>query len=434
METTTYVQRFFRSITFKFCLVGVISLLLLIPAQWVKSLIKEREQRGSEVLAEISSRWGNEQKVAGPWLTLPYKVYSEDEGKHIVTIHRLHVLPTELDIETKLLPEERHRGIFKVIVYQASVNITGRFEKPDISSFGLNPGDILWDKAYLTMGITDMRGIRNDVELDWQGTSPAIIPGIQDDDLVKSGFHCYVPVENGLPDPVTFTTHLDLNGTKTFRTFPLGRKTHVDMQSKWPDPGFTGAFLPADSQIGENGFTASWMITQLNRNYPQIWSDSHYSISDSDFGVELINPVGHYQQSYRSVKYALMFIGLTFLLFMLVEILNRKRLHPVQYVLTGIALIIFYSLLVSLSEHLGFSLAYLISSVAVILLISYYIHSSLGSFKYALFTGGVLSALYIFLYIILRMQDYALLFGSVGLFVVLGLFMVLTRKINWYRE
>ena len=172
----------------------------------------------------------------------------------------------------------------------------------------------------------------------------------------------------------------------------------------------------------------------MNRNFPQTWKDNQYNIKDSLFGVELLNPVDHYQQSFRSVKYSLMFIGLTFLTFLLIEVLTRKKLHPIQYVLTGFTLIIFYSLLVSLSEHTGFAIAYIISSVSIILLITFYIKASFGKMKLAVITASVLSTLYLFLYIVLRMQDFALLLGSIGLFVVLGLFMMLTRKINWYRE
>jgi inner membrane protein len=214
----------------------------------------------------------------------------------------------------------------------------------------------------------------------------------------------------------------------------LGKKTTVELASTWPDPGFTGDFLPDAREIDENGFTAEWAITHLNRNYPQSWTDNEFSVNTSEFGVELIQPVDHYQRAFRSVKYAMMFIGLTFLVFLLIEILTKKRLHPIQYVLTGIALIVFYILLVSLSEHTGFTIAYIISAIAIISLISYYIWSNFGQVRFAVTTFAVLTGLYLFLFVTLQLQDYALLFGSIGLFIVLVIFMLLTRKINWYLE
>ncbi len=434
METTHLVRQFTRSITFKFILVGIISLLLLIPAAWVKNLIQEREQRGKEVFNEISSIWGFEQNITGPWLTVPYVTFANNGSETVAVVHKTHFLPKELNVDVVLKPEIRYRGIYKVVVYSASVKINGTFDPPEFPISEINPADIMWQKATLTMGITDMRGIRNSVTLDWNGTSPEIVPGTTDNDLASSGFYCGVPVSAGGTGPCIFSTILDLNGTKSFNVYPLGKQTRVTMKSDWPDPGFIGAFLPVERQVDNDGFNARWLITHLNRNFPQSWTGDRYNITASRFGVEMINPVDHYQQSYRSVKYAMMFIGLTFLLFILLEILNKKRLHPIQYVLTGIGLVIFYSLLVSLSERLGFSIAYLISSASVILLISYYIWASLGKLKFSLFTGAVLSALYIFLYVVLRMQDFALLLGSVGLFIVLAVFMILTRKINWYRE
>ena len=434
MEKSNLVARFTGTITFKFILVGLISLLLLIPVSWVKGLILEREQRSEAVFSEISSAWGYEQKITGPWLTIPYVYYEIKNGESVMIMQNMHFLPEDLSVEAKLKPEIRYRGIFKVVVYSSEVVISGEFKKPVFSSSKIGSTTVLWDKARLTLGITDMRGIRNDVDLNWNGTKMEIIPGTIENDLAGSGFHCDLNLDAIGNETMKFSTILELNGTKSFNVFPLGKTTIVSINSSWPDPGFTGAFLPVERTVDQNGFTASWLITHLNRNFPQSWEDDQYNISDSLFGVELLNPVDHYQQSLRSVKYSLMFIGLTFLLFMLVEILTRKKLHPIQYILTGFGLIIFYSLLVSLSEHTGFAIAYLISSVAVILLISYYIKASLGKTKFAVITALVLSVLYLFLYIVLRMQDYALLLGSIGLFVVLGLFMVLTRKINWYRE
>ncbi len=435
METKSFANRISQTITFKFCMVGIITLFLLIPASWVKSLIHERENRSDEVLREISSSWGNEQSITGPILTIPFQHIKIVKDETVIEINNLHILPETLKMEVKLNPEIRSLGIFSAVVYQSLNAINGSFQLPDFQDIGINRGDILWDQAYFTMGIPDMRGIKNRVRFNWDGHAGEIIPGIKNADIVNSGFHSKVRINDSVEQyKIEFSFSIELNGTKSLNLFPLGKTTEVKISSSWPDPRFTGNFLPNKKEINDKGFSAEWRVTHLNRNYPQSWINTRYHIEKSNFGVELIQPVDHYQQSYRSVKYAIMFIGLTFLVFLLIEILNKKRLHPIQYILTGIALVIFYILLVSLSEHFGFTMAYIISALAVVSLLSYYIWTSFRKWNYSLTTFLSLSALYTFLFVILQMEDYALLFGSIGLFLILGLFMVLTRKINWYKD
>jgi inner membrane protein len=216
--------------------------------------------------------------------------------------------------------------------------------------------------------------------------------------------------------------------------YPLGKTTSAVISSSWPDPSFGGAFLPAKPEISASGFSASWYITHLNRNYPQAWLNDAYSFQDSSFSTDLLLPVTHYRKAERSLKYAIMFIVLTFVLFLLIEILNRKRLHPIQYLMVGLAISVFYILLVSFSEQMPFALAYLISSLAVTILISIYIYGNYQSRSVTATTFLILLSLYGFLFVLLQLQDYSLLFGSIGLFIVLGIFMYLTRKINWYKE
>jgi inner membrane protein len=435
MEKQNLFQKFTGTITFKFLLIGFISLILLIPASWVKHLILERQGRSQEVYQEISSIWGYNQNISGPILTIPYKTwYKTEKGEIVEQIKRAHFLPELLEVKGSLVPEERYRSIFKVIVYQANISIGGNFSAADFNDLGISNSQVLWEEAYLSLGIPDMRGIQNDVSIQWNNKSYSVIPGCKNSDIISSGVHTKIPLSAKNENNNSFHIDLKLNGTGSFNVFPVGKKTNVELNSTWTDPSFEGSFLPYDRQIDENGFTAKWQITHLNRNFPQQWIENDFSLSGSDFGVELITPVDHYQQSFRSVKYAMMFIGLTFLLFLLIEILAGKKIHPVQYVLTGFALIIFYSLLVSFSEQFGFKWAYLTSSLSVIGLISFYIQTNLRKTSLTIISSMVLALLYLFLYIILQLQDFALLFGSIGLFIVLAIFMILTRKINWYKH
>ena len=234
MEKLNFVDRFTRTITFKFIMVGLISLILLIPVSWVKGLILEREQRSEEVFTEISSIWGNEQKISGPWLTIPYVDYEIKNGESVMIMQNMHFLPEDLSVEAKLKPEIRYRGIFKVVVYSSEVVISGEFKKPVFPSSKIGSTTALWDKARLTLGITDMRGIRNDVDLNWNGTKMEIIPGLQDNDLAGSGFHCDMNLDTAGNEPMKFSTILELNGTKSFNVFPLGKTTHVSIHSSLP--------------------------------------------------------------------------------------------------------------------------------------------------------------------------------------------------------
>jgi inner membrane protein len=213
---------------------------------------------------------------------------------------------------------------------------------------------------------------------------------------------------------------------------PLGKQTKVNLKSKWQNPSFTGAFLPDKRDVGVNGFNATWEVLHLNRPYPQIFKGQIEGIGDSSFGVNLIVPVDEYQKSMRSAKYAVIFITLTFLIFFFVQVINGVRIHPIQYLIVGLALCIFYTLLIALSEHIPFIYSYLISSISIIGLITLYAKSIFKDNKLTAIICLILTMLYLFIYSIIQMEDYALLMGSIGLFIVLATIMYLSRKINWY--
>ena len=241
-----------------------------------------------------------------------------------------------------------------------------------------------------------------------------------------------VNLTDSLNDTLPFSINLKLKGAGSLSFCPVGASTEAHLTSDWNNPSFTGNFLPTDRTVDENGFSAVWKMMHLNRNFPRSWKDDAYAVGNSDFGATLLLPVDSYQKTERCVKYSILFTTITFLIFFFVEISRKKLLHPLHYLLVGAALIVFYTLLLSISEYITFNLAYLIASVATILLITLYSKAVLKSWPLGLFVGGVLVILYGYMFTILQLQDYALLAGSIFVFVVLCLVMYFSRKVNWY--
>jgi inner membrane protein len=338
-----------------------------------------------------------------------------------------------LEISTQLYPEERHFGIYKTILYKSVSQISGQFSPVA----GMKSGSInlLFDEAYLSLGISDLRGVTQALDLKWNDKVYKAEVGGSDN---LSDNRLIVRLKNGIDpevkEPFRFECRLSLNGSGNIQFIPIGQTTKVEIEGKWSAPGFVGSFSP-DYILEDDSFKANWSILSFNRNIPETWTDGSLRlIHDSSFGVDLIDTVDHYQQNMRSAKYSLMFIVLTFVIFFFVEVLAQKRIHPIQYLLVGIALILFYSLLLSISEQINFAKAYLIASAATISLISVYAHSIFKNRSQTGILALILSALYIFLYVVLQLEDVALLIGSIGLFVILGVIMFLSRKIGWYKQ
>jgi inner membrane protein len=266
--------------------------------------------------------------------------------------------------------------------------------------------------------------------LNWGDEKLSVSPGVKLLNIVKSGFTVF-PAVNLSQGEYAFSVNLLLNGSREFNIIPVGKETLVTMSSTWKSPSFIGSFLPEKREISPNSFRAMWSVQHLNRNFPQAWTGNAYSVDHSAFGVKLLQPVDEYQKVTRSVKYAIMFIVLTFMAFFLTEIFSRAAIHPIQYTLIGLAIILFYVILLSLSEHIPFNVSYALASLGVILLISAYAKGVLKTRRGVVTIGGILSALYLFLFVTLQLEDYALLLGSIGLFVILGVVMFLTRRIDW---
>lgn len=428
-KTSDYIR---RSITLKIVSIGILILLLLIPTAMIRNLISERQSRRDSVVEEISQKWGGSQTITGPFMTVPFKTYFEDkDGKRQFDLGYLHILPETLDIEGEIEPEVRYRSLFEAVLYNIRLHFKGSFKLPSISQLNIDSNNILWDKAYLSLGITDMRGIQDGIIMSFNKTNYDANPGLKTTDLVPAGVSTLVKTIS--PNEAnSFSFDLNLNGSEQISLVPVGESNTVRINSSWPSPSFNGAFLPADHEVKKDGFSASWKILHLNRNYPQLWEGAQYKVTESAFGVRLILTADIYQKSMRLAKYAIMFLFFTFATFFFSEIMNKQRIHPIQYILIGIAILIFYTLVLSLSEHMHFNYAYILSAASVTLMISGYAKAIISNSRFALTVLGILAILYCYLFVVLQLEDYALIMGSIGLFIILAVVMYMTRKINWY--
>lgn len=421
-------------LTIKGLIVTALIVLLLIPTLIIHTLVNERQSRQKEAFTGISDQWAKAQTIAGPIISIPYvELFKESNGDVHKTKRFIHILPEELIINGDLIPEKRYRGIYETVVYTSVLTITGFFSnlRPLIPS--IPSEDILFNEAFLSIGITDLRGIENNVSLEFNKTPYSFNSGVETADIYKSGIHTRVLLDahDTISHAYTFSVNLKLRGSHFLYFTPVGKETILNITSNWKSPSFNGAFLPDSREVQSTGFSANWKILHLNRNYPQMWLNSAYSVDESAFGVLLYLPVDNYTKTDRSLKYAILFIALTFLIFFFLELLNHNSIHPLQYILIGFGLCIFYILLLSISEQLYFNLAYLIASIMTIGIITWYSRSILKDKKLAYLVCGNLMILYGFIFAILQVQDYALLIGSFGLFIILAVVMYFSRKIDW---
>lgn len=423
-----------QALSIKAAIVALLVLFLLIPKSMIESLINERMYRQQDAVEEVSAKWAKSQNITGPILTIPYNETLTDKEDKPYTVKRLlHILPEDLKINGMVDPQIRYRGIFEVPVYTSEMDLKGQFQLPDLSALGIKPEEILWNEAIVNVGISDLRGIANNLQIKWNNSKQDFEPGTSNADNILSGVHARVPFTND-SSHTTFEINLSLRGSMGLYFSPVGKSTEVHLQSSWVNPQFDGEYFPNTREINDSGFIANWQVSHLNRNFPQYWTGKRANVQSADFGVDLFLPADNYQQSTRSVKYAILFIGLTFLVFYFVEAINKIQIHPVQYILIGLALILFYALLVSISEQMTFNIAYLISSIATVLLIGVYTKTIFKSWNIAFLQIGILTLLYGFIFTIISVEEYALLMGSIGLFVILATSMYFSKKIEWYKS
>ena len=417
---------------FKGLITGALILIMMIPTIFVSNLVTEREKRQEDVVKEVSSKWASEQTIAGPYIYIPYTVNIAGKDNKVETISKhLLLLPDNLDITGSLSPEIRPRSIYKVLLYKCSLKSNGNFSIHIPKE--TDPASLQLADAKICFGITDFKGIEEKVAINFNGTSYELSPGLPVNDIDTNGLSAPINLTAAdLGKSIDFNMQLKIKGSEQLHFVPLSGNSSVSLQSTWNSPSFDGNNLPGERKVDKDGFAAKWKINKANLPFGTVLLGTAFNKDNFAFGVSMLQPADQYAKTMRSVKYAILFIGLTFSLFFIVEVMQKRPLHPVQYVLVGLALVIFYTLLLSLSEFILFDQAYLIAALATILLITLYAKSHFEKWKTAALFGSVLCGLYGFIFILIRLEDTALLVGSIGLFLVLAMVMYGSRKINWY--
>lgn len=423
-------------------IIKLLTLALLVAVSWtatmfVRGIVQEREGTQATAAAEISEQWGRPQVIAGPVITVPVESVSiTSTGERVVNTATLTLLPQKLSYESQVTSQLLTRGVYEIPVYTTSINGSGNFDLTDVDLKSSADTRILWDKAIVSINVSDTRGISSMFDLTMNNKKYPLLPSSEFSTLGTGGVHTNITIDPNQTD-YTFSFEMPLKGSREISFLPLGEDTEVSVRSDWNAPSFTGEFLPVERNLSENGFEATWKITSYGKNLPQYWlSNSAVVNNDSllakTFGVGLYQEVDFYTMVDRSTKYSILFIALTFLTFFMYEILSGLRIHPMQYLLVGMAIALFYLLLLSFVEVVGFLPAYLFSTAAITTLITGYCFSVLKAKKKAFTIGGLLIALYGYLYILLQLEQLSLLFGSVLLFGVLATVMYITRNLDWY--
>ena len=440
------------SLTIKMIIVGILTLILLIPLSYINDLIDERQDRQQSVVEDINQKWGEEVLLYGPVLEIPYITYIEvikknAETKAIYTekVARTnygYFFPKQLNVDAQLDPEIKAYGMYNSVVYSGLVHLNGMFSKPDIKAISSSDPVVLWNKARVIFKTSDLKGVSNQVSIKVDSQSYSFSPKYSTDKKSKyvnqknpvslNSLESQFLNDSTVKNQFTFSMDISYNGSQQFRIIPIGKETQMTVTSSWKNPSFTGTYLPYNNdKLTENGFGAKWKILNINRPFPQAFSDKLPNLSEYAFGVNLMIPVDQYQQSTRSAKYGYLVISLTFLIFFLIQSISKIDIHPFQYLMIGLALVMFYTLLLSISEHSSFLIAYFIASISVVILIGLYSKSILKGWKFPIFITISLVVLYSFIYIIIQLESYALLVGSIGLFLILAAVMFVSRKIDW---
>ncbi|SHG49996.1 cell envelope integrity protein CreD [Winogradskyella jejuensis] len=440
------------SITARMLMVGFLVIILLIPLSYINSLIRERSYRQSDVVREINGKWGNNVLVYGPMLKIPYKTYTETKTYNETTktyltetktfIKHAYVFPEKLDADVTVNSKTLNRGNFESAVFTTKMDFSGHFIPTDLSSKDIKEEDIIWEKATVIIKTSNLKGIKSEMVLKLNDASYSFQTNFNSDnsnkqsnlDVLESGFINAKQLSDTIDD--AFSIKMAFNGSEQIDIIPIGKTTTMSMESNWADPSFVGNYLPNDETktITKDGFKADWKVLQINRAFSQQHLNSIPNLNRFAFGTKFMVMVDEYQKSERSAKYGFLVIGLTFLIFFLIQTMSKIHIHPFQYLMIGLALTMFYTLLVSISEHSNFLKAYLVAGISVVTLITLYSKSILKSFKFSSFIGVSLSALYAFIYVIIQLENYALLVGSIGLFLILASVMFVSRKIDWHND
>lgn len=447
MTGTDTVRRSWRSrlgldtpsfdITRRALFLGILTLLLLIPLGMIDDLIYERATRKQEVVAEITAQWGGAQTVAGPILSVPYRYFDSTAAntQNALKTSQLYFLPEKLDIDAKLTTEKRARSIYEVLVYGGNIHLKGRFPALDAKRWNIAPENILWQDAKLMVGLTDMTAIR-DLVVSVGGTAYPAEVGLQDTEGLGARVFASLALSAvTAAQPRDFSIDLSFKGSSSVAFVPLGDTTRITLAADWPHPSFTGATLPERHEIGDRNFSALWSLGYLSRAFPRSWRAGEVGFDilwRQAIGVELVEPGNVHQQTDRIVKYGLLVIGLTFATIFVNGLMSSRRVHAVQYLLVGAAICLFYLLLLSLAEQFEFEWSYLIASLVDIGIVGWYGWRTM-SHRLGYLTAAILGLVHAYMYVLLQMEDYTLLSGTLALFAALLAAMVATRNVDWHR-
>lgn len=419
----------------KCVLIFLMGLVLWIPTQLILEMIRERASRQKEAVADIRTKWAGKQVVTGPLLMVPYhEIITGAAGNKQIGKKFSFFTPDNLVIDATVFPEKRHRGIYEVAVYKTEINLSGKFSPLKWQQLNIPRENIIWNEAVLLFKTEDnIKGINQDLFINWNKRNLLMEPGSNTQSLFPAAFSAPVsPDSSEFEKENQFSMKFSMMGSEQLLFSPVARENKIQMRSAWANPGFTGMILPDSREVSDSGFVAEWKF--MNRTIPAVWKHTAFDMTTTAIGTNFLITVDSYDKTERSVKYALLCIILTFASFFLIETVYKKSLHLVQYGLAGLALVLFYTLLLSISEYTGFNPAYLIAGTATISLVAWYVGSIMRSSKLALFISFVLGVVYTYIFIIIQLQDYALLMGSIGLFIALGIIMYFSRRLQWQNE
>ncbi len=435
-----------------------LSLIMLIPKFMLMDLVQERASLNDQVNDEVAQSWAKDQLISGPYLTIPYlkKVFSEDK-KEKLEKNFLVLVPDNLNINGKIDTDRRSRSLYNVLLYKSSLTISGHFVKPKFEELNIDPQVVKWNESFISLSIADPKGIAEEVKAKINNTDMKFAPGTNEltircstifnntalekskhrifntNNNTTSGLHSFVyPF---LKDPANFSFEIpiELKGSRGLLFSPTAKNCTVDIHSSFNSPSFIGEYLP-EHNLSDSGFVAQWKITEYNKTIPNQFHGLSIPLDNSIFGVIIQNPVNHYSQTERACKYIILFIIVIFLALFITEVYNKSKVHIFQYVLMGLAIIIFFALLLSISEFLGFNYAYLTAFSAIIIMIYLYSTTVFKDKRSSYVLSGLVCTFFSFIFIIIQLEKTALLFGTIMLFILLAATMYLTRKITWGEE
>ncbi len=428
---------FLQSTTARLILIGVLTIVLLIPLTFVQDLITERSFRKQEVISEITAKWGDSVLLYGPIIKIPYTVHYpvKNTTETVSETEYAYFFPEQLNGQIDVNTTAKKRNNYEAVVFSSSMKFDGTFTKPDFSSKGIATENIQWDKATLLIRANNLKSIKDGMKIKLGDKTMSFETATSDPATSVSTLETpnFAISEYFTDVKLNFNFNVAYDGSQELKIVPIGKTTSVSMKSNWTSPKFTGYFLPGGNlkKSDDTGFEASWKILDFNRPFAQNYFGDFPELKNYSFGVDFIILVDEYQKNERASKYGFLVIGLTFLIFFVIQSISKISIHIFNYTMIGLALVMFYTLLISITEHSSFLKAYLIAGISVVLMISLYSVSILKSKKFATFIGLSLTALYSFIFVIIQLENYALLAGSIGLFVILGLVMYFSRKIDW---